>query len=244
MQRDSPSQPHLAYTVRRYFIDVFHFRHVKALPRGSLVLDLGGNKIGKRGQFDIERYDLRVVYANLSKTKHPDVQADAAHIPLKDSCFDAVICSELLEHVPDPRPVLYEAHRVLRDAGKLIICTPFLYRIHGDPDDFGRYTDHYWLRALQQAGFQCVIVEPQGLFFSVVADFFKQYVNEVGVRKPFGRMSRWLVSRFQRWALRHEQKQLVQAHPFLRSFTTGYGIVAVKKQSNSQTRGKNLVTRC
>ena len=219
----------LDYSLRRYFVDEFHFCHIPALPPGSQVLDLGGNKIRKRGQFDIERYDLRVVYANLYAVKQPDVQADATHVPFRDSCFDAVICSELLEHVLDPQAVLREAYRVLQDGGALLICVPFLYRIHGDPHDFGRHTDHYWRCVLQETGFYDIIIEQQGLFFSVLADFFKQYLSEVGFRRPLGRVARWLMPRFQRWSLNREQDARVQAHPFLRSCTTGFGIVAVKE---------------
>ena len=218
----------LDYSLRRYFVDEFHFRHVPALPPGSRVLDLGGNKIRKRGQFDIERYDLHVVYANLSTAKRPDVQADAGYIPFQDGCFDAVICSELLEHVSDPRVVLGEVYRVLRQGGTLLICVPFLYRIHSDPHDFGRYTDHFWLCMLKEIGFHEIVIERQGLFFSVLADFFKQYASEVDFCRLLGPVARWLVAGFQRWALARERDARVREHPFLRSFTTGFGIVAVK----------------
>ena len=217
------------YSVRRYFVDEFYFRHVPLLAVNSQVLDLGGTRIRKRGQFDIERYGLRVVHANLTTAKKPDIQADAAHIPFRNDCFSAVICSELLEHVLDPRTVLREVHRVLQEGGTLLICVPFLYRIHGDPHDYGRYTDHFWLDVLQEVGFCDVVVEQQGLFFAVLADFFKQYMYEVGFRWPFRRVIRWLLPRFQHWALKHEQDSRVQAHPFLRSFTTGFGIVATKE---------------
>ena len=140
-------------SLRRYFIDQFHFRQVPSLPPGSRVLDLGGNKIRKRGHFDIERYDFRVVYADFSTAKRPDVQADAAYIPFKEGCFDAVICSELLEHVLDPLAVLREIHRVVRPGGTLLICVPFLFHIHGDPHDYGRYTDFYWSQTLKTSGF-------------------------------------------------------------------------------------------
>jgi len=219
----------VGFSVRRHFVDEFLSRHVATLAAGSRVLDLGGNRVGKRGRFDIGRCGLRVVYANLTRAKRPDVQADAMSVPIRDGCFDAVICSELLEHVPEPVTVLQETCRVLAVGGALLACAPFLYRIHGDPHDYGRYTEDYWIRALSSSGLRIVVLERQGLFYSVLVDFCKQYVDALWHR-PLRDVARWPLVVAQGMALRREQTQRVRTHPFLRSFTTGYGIVAVKEQ--------------
>jgi SAM-dependent methyltransferase len=218
----------LNYSVRRYFVDEFFTRHVSQVAVGSQMLDLGGTRIRKRGQFAIERYDVKVIYVNLVTMKQPHIQADAADVPLLDQSCDVVICAELLEHVRHPECVLHEAFRVLRPGGTLLISVPFLYHIHGDPQDFGRYTDYFWNGALREIGFTDVAIERQGLFFSVLADFLKHYIRKVGLPAPWNRPARWLLPRFQRWALRYEQSIPVQQNAFLQSFTTGFGIVAVK----------------
>ena len=174
-------------------MDEFYERRVPEIPRGGRVLDLGGTRIRKRGQFDIERYDLRVVYANLTMAKRPDVQSDAAHVPFLRECFDAVIGAELLEHVRNPEDVVHEAFWLLKVGGQLLAAVPFMYRVQGEPYDFGRYTDHYRRCVLEEIGFRDILIERQGLFFSVLADFFKGYVNAVGVGRPFGRVTRSLV---------------------------------------------------
>jgi ubiquinone/menaquinone biosynthesis C-methylase UbiE len=219
----------LSYSLRRYFVDEFHFRHIPTLPAGSKVLDLGGTKLRKRGQFDIERYNLEVVYANLSRDKHPDIQANAALVPLQAEWFDAVICSELLEHVPDPHAVVREAWRVLRPGGTLFITAPFLFHIHGDPYDYGRYTDHYWREVLHEAGFSHIVIESQGLFFSVMVGCAKYYLYKMDLPRPYRRLAHWLMPHVQQWAMQHEQRHEVREHPFVRSFTTGFGVVAVKR---------------
>jgi SAM-dependent methyltransferase len=48
----------------------------------------------------------------------------AGRVPLRDGSFDAVLLLDVIEHVPDEREVLREAHRVLRPGGVLILSVP------------------------------------------------------------------------------------------------------------------------
>jgi SAM-dependent methyltransferase len=52
------------------------------------------------------------------------VCADAAHLPVRDGCFDLITSFETLEHVPDARAMVYELRRVLRRGGRLVLSTP------------------------------------------------------------------------------------------------------------------------
>jgi ubiquinone/menaquinone biosynthesis C-methylase UbiE len=47
--------------------------------------------------------------------------ADAKALPFADATFDAVFSNTILHHIPDPRPFLREAARVLRPGGALLI---------------------------------------------------------------------------------------------------------------------------
>jgi SAM-dependent methyltransferase len=51
-------------------------------------------------------------------------RADVARLPFKDGAFDAVICSEVLEHIPDSRNAVRELVRVLRPGGELVVSVP------------------------------------------------------------------------------------------------------------------------
>lgn len=55
--------------------------------------------------------------------------ADAYHPPYAPDYFDAVVCNNLWEHVPDPLSLLAAIRRVLRPGGHLIVSTPSRYRL-------------------------------------------------------------------------------------------------------------------
>ena len=52
------------------------------------------------------------------------IVADATRLPFRPSSFDAVICTETLEHLPDDRSAMREIARVLHDGGWLHGAVP------------------------------------------------------------------------------------------------------------------------
>ncbi len=52
------------------------------------------------------------------------VQGDALHLPFPDGAFDRVICSEVLEHIPDDVGAMRELTRVLRPGGTMAVTVP------------------------------------------------------------------------------------------------------------------------
>jgi len=217
----------LRYSIRRQHVDAFFHHHAAKFTSGARVLDLGGTRTGKRGAFNLESYDLAIVYANLGTEKQPDVQADAARLPFAPQSFDIVICGELLEHVPNPAFVLTQAWTVLKPGGSLLLSVPFLYHIHGDPYDYGRYTDQYWQEQLIATGFTDIRIDRHGLFFSVLLDMSKQFLNRK-VQRPWRWLLPPLIDLCQNMAERYESQNHIRNDAFIRSFTTGFGIVTQK----------------
>jgi SAM-dependent methyltransferase len=50
--------------------------------------------------------------------------ADATRLPFADQTFDIVVCSEVLEHIPDHHLAVAELVRVLKNGGDLVVSVP------------------------------------------------------------------------------------------------------------------------
>lgn len=51
-------------------------------------------------------------------------RADVTRLPFRDGAFDVVVCSEVLEHIPDNRNAVWELSRVLKAGGDLVVSVP------------------------------------------------------------------------------------------------------------------------
>jgi len=99
-----------------------------------------------------------------------DILSDITAIPEPDGSFDAVLCVEVLEHLPDPVAALREFARLLRVGGVLILTAPFCSLTHYAPyhfsTGFSRYWYEKWLPALD---FEIAELCPNGNFFDYLA---------------------------------------------------------------------------
>jgi len=73
------------------------------------------------------------------KNEFPDVQflsSNGETLPFRDEFFNAVMCTEVLEHTKDDRRTLQEIHRVTKPGGYLLLSTPHRGLFTGlDPDN-------------------------------------------------------------------------------------------------------------
>lgn len=80
-------------------------------------------------------------------------------IPVEAGVYDSVLALNTFEHIYDLAQTLDDVWRVLKPGGSLIIIVPFIFRVHGHPNDFSRHTPSYWTRKLNETGFGSVEIE-------------------------------------------------------------------------------------
>lgn len=103
----------------------------------EILLDIGG-----RGKPYAEYFSDHVRWhfvADIEPGVSVDLVADARVLPVADGSVDVVLCTQVIEHIPEPARVLQEIFRVLRPGGTLILSAPAIFPQHGSPGDYWRY---------------------------------------------------------------------------------------------------------
>jgi SAM-dependent methyltransferase len=177
--------------------DAWIRRQAELLPAGARVLDVGAGSCPYRPLFahcEYKSQDLAQLAGEQLRDGgygRIDYVSDITAIPVAPASFDAILCAEVLEHVPEPLAAIREFARILKPGGKLILTAPLGSGVHQEPYHFyGGYTEFWYRRFLPAAGFRDVAVEPNdgSLMF-----FAQEAIRFVRATRP-GRLGMPLVA--------------------------------------------------
>jgi SAM-dependent methyltransferase len=150
----------------------------------------------------------------LTDRSSPDIVGSATDIPLPDESFDTIVCTEVLEHVPDPTKVFLEMHRVLRPGGHLILSTPMYWPRHEAPYDYFRYPYDGMLSLVKNSGLELVRLYTRGRSYAFIGQVIQQ-------TQPFkSKLVSVLINRFFLWCDHNLNHDI---------HTLGWALVARKK---------------
>ena len=157
-------------------------RTLKKVPAGSRILDAGAGEQRFRPfcahlQYvaqDFAQYDGKGDGSALQSARWDqsalDIISDITAIPAADGSFDAVLCTEVFEHLPDPLAALREFSRLLRPGGQLVLTAPFCSLTHMAPFHFASgFNRYFYTTHLPAHGFEPVEIQPNGNFFEYLA---------------------------------------------------------------------------
>ena len=133
-------------------------KQANKIPKGSKVLDIGAGGCPHREKFNHCKYftqdftqlsDLQI--QNQEGYGRIDFVSDILEIPVPDKSYDAILCTEVIEHIPDPISAIQEMSRILKPGGVLLITAPLQAGLHQEPYHFyGGYTKYWYKKFLTE----------------------------------------------------------------------------------------------
>jgi SAM-dependent methyltransferase len=99
-----------------------------------------------------------------------DYVGDIWNIAEEPGTFDAILCTEVFEHIPYPIDTVREFSRLLRAGGVLILTAPGNCLRHMDPYYFySGFSDRWYEKVLQDHGFTIESLQAVGDYYSWLA---------------------------------------------------------------------------
>jgi SAM-dependent methyltransferase len=154
---------------------------IGAIPAELRILDAGAGELRNKPlcahlnyiSQDVCQYegngDNQGLQTGAWDTSKIDLICDIVSIPESDASFDVILCSEVLEHLPDPQKALDEFSRLLKPNGKLILTAPFASLVHFAPYHYASGFSRYWYEYhLPLRNFEINEIVANGDWFSLI----------------------------------------------------------------------------
>jgi SAM-dependent methyltransferase len=112
-----------------------------------------------------------------------DIWGDALALPIAPASIDTILCTQVLEHVPEPAQAVAEMARALRAGGYAIITVPQEWGVHQEPYDYYRFTRYGLSYLAEKAGLQVVHLRNRGGFWAMMGQRWSAYLYDATCRR-------------------------------------------------------------
>lgn len=137
------------------------------IPSHSSVLTIGaGGAINERLNHYAKDRGFDVLSFDIDEARLPDLVGDICTYDFGTQQFDVVVMSEVLEHVHTPHLALDTVYGCLKENGRFILTTPFIFPLHDRPYDYYRYTKYGLEHLLQR--FSDVNIQERNSYFDAI----------------------------------------------------------------------------
>ena len=141
-------------------------------------LEFGANHKIQRNFLYKDSNEYNIFYSNIDNKNKSFIKINLIKKLVHKKKYKNIIIFNVLEHLSEVNTALKNLNLLLDSKGKILGSTPFLYRIHGAPNDYNRFTKSYLQKILKEKKFTNIKINEIGLgpflaSFSLLRGFFK-----------------------------------------------------------------------
>ena len=98
--------------------------------------------------------NCKITYSNINSSNKEFLNIDLQKENSVNTKYDFVVIFNVLEHLLKPNLAFKNLSKFLKKNGKIIGSTPFIFRVHGAPKDYSRYTKDHLIELLKSNNYE------------------------------------------------------------------------------------------
>lgn len=207
--------------ITRRNLDIFLKKHAS----NERIVDIGS------GNSSYNRFFPNRISVDIDPNRKPDILGDAHDLPFKDGEVEAILSTDVFEHLKDPVKAVSEMKRVLKKGGRVVFATRFIFPIHDSPNDFWRFTK-YGLRELFK-DFEILELEEETVNFETISILLQRigYQTKLFCNKP-AKFIIFIIAKVLakiNWIINEEYGDIARKNKEHGMLASGYYMIAKKK---------------
>ena len=113
------------------------------------VIEFGASEKIEKNFCDKNLKNCKITYSNINSSNKEFLNINLQKEISLTNRYDYIVIFNVLEHLLDPNLALRNLSTICKKNGKIIGSTPFIFRIHGAPKDYSRFTKDYLIELLK-----------------------------------------------------------------------------------------------
>ena len=124
------------------------------------VIEFGASDIISKNFCRSDLKNCKITYSNINSSNKEFINLDLQKKITTETKYDSIVIFNVLEHLFDPNLALKNLSTICKKNGRIIGSTPFIFRVHGAPKDYTRFTKDHLIELLKMNNFENIeIVE-------------------------------------------------------------------------------------
>lgn len=133
---------------------IFQLEIFKKFKIDGDIIEFGASEKIEKNFCNKNFKNAKITYSNLNSSDKKFINIDLQKNFFLKTKYDYIIIFNVLEHLLDPNLALKNLSSICKKNGKIIGSTPFIFRVHGAPNDYSRFTKDHLIELLKSNNFK------------------------------------------------------------------------------------------
>ncbi len=173
------------------------------------VIEFGASDIIEKNFCNSNFENCNITYSNIKSSNEKYLDIDLQKRIELETKYDYIVIFNVLEHLLDPNFALKNLSSICKKNGKIIGSTPFIFRVHGAPKDYSRYTKDHLIQLLKSNNFENIeIIELGTGPFLACVSLLRSYIKYLPIFYQFLVLISLILDKFIKLFIRTDPKKI------------------------------------